>query len=55
MDCTLMAKTVIVSDDARLAAQLSSLLMTPGTYLPVLDGPRLGRPTDSLKLFDATT
>lgn len=39
-----MAKTVIVSDDARLAAQLSSLLMTPGTYLPVLDGPRLGRP-----------
>lgn len=42
--CPLLSTQAIVSDDAELAAALSSALARPGTYLPVLDGPRLSRP-----------
>ena len=33
-----------MSDDAELAARLSCILSRRGHYLPVLDGPRMGRP-----------
>ena len=39
-----LSSAAIISDDPRLAAQLSCLLAQPDTYLPVLDGPRLTRP-----------
>jgi len=34
---------VLVTDDAALAARISSLFLRPGRYLPVMDGPRMGR------------
>lgn len=36
--------TVIVSDDAELAARMSCLLARTGHYLPIINGPRLTRP-----------
>jgi hypothetical protein len=44
MKCPVLSTKAIVSDDAELAAALSSALACRGTYLPVLDGPRLTRP-----------
>jgi hypothetical protein len=35
---------VLICDEPELAAQLSAALATKGTYLPVMDSPRLGRP-----------
>jgi hypothetical protein len=35
--------TVLVTDDAALAARVSSLFARPGRYLPVMDGPRMTR------------
>jgi hypothetical protein len=43
MNCPLLLKTVVISDDEKLAAQLSCLFARPGHYLPVLDGPRMER------------
>ena len=40
----LFETTAIVSGNASLAAQLSSLFTRTGRYLPVLDGPRMTRP-----------
>lgn len=40
-------KIACVGDDPIFAAQVSSLLSRPGYYLPVLDGPRMGRPDAS--------
>lgn len=42
--CPVLSTEAIVSDDAELAAALSSALACRNTYLPVLDGPRLTRP-----------
>jgi hypothetical protein len=42
--CPVLSAEAIVSDDAQLAASLSSALARRGRYLPVLDGPRLTRP-----------
>lgn len=42
--CHPFAKTAIVSDLPQLAAAMSCALGQRGTYLPVMDGPRLGRP-----------
>lgn len=44
MQCPRFASTFIVADNARLAAQASSRFVTPGRYLPVIDGPRIMRP-----------
>ena len=44
MKCPELSRTIIISDMARLAAQLSCALAKPGVYLPVIDGPRLTRP-----------
>lgn len=35
--------TVVVADDPVLAARISALFGRPGRYLPVMDGPRMGR------------
>jgi hypothetical protein len=45
------ADTFIFADDARLAAQLSSLLALPGSYLGVCDGPRMQRPDHRLEVL----
>lgn len=37
-------QTALICDDPELAAQLSVALSTKGTYLPLMDAPRLGRP-----------
>jgi len=42
--CPALSTDAIVSDDAELAAALSSALARRDLYLPVLDGPRLMRP-----------
>jgi hypothetical protein len=44
MNCPLLLKTVVISDDEKLAAQLSCFFAKPGHYLTVLDGPRMARP-----------
>ena len=38
------SKTLIIADDAQLAAQVSCLFNKVNTYLTVLDGPRMERP-----------
>ncbi|MYM28327.1 hypothetical protein GTP58_08320 [Duganella sp. CY15W] len=37
-------QVALICDEPELAAQLSAALSTNGTYFPVLDSPRLGRP-----------
>ena len=44
MKCPILQRTLLISDDARLAAQVSCVFAQPGAYLPVVDGPRLTRP-----------
>lgn len=36
--------SVLVTDDVLLAAQISALFTRPGSYFPVMDGPRMFRP-----------
>jgi hypothetical protein len=43
MNCPVLLKTMVISDDDKLAAQLSCLFAKPGHYLTVLDGPRMER------------
>ena len=42
--CPILSKTLVIADNARLAAQASCALAQSGTYLPVIDGPRIMRP-----------
>ncbi len=44
MKCPAVARTLIVSDSARLAAQSSCILSERASYLPVVDGPRPALP-----------
>jgi hypothetical protein len=37
-------RTVVVGDDPFLCGEISSVLAKPGSYLPILDGPRVYRP-----------
>ena len=39
--------SVLVTDDVLLAARISSLFSRPGSYFPVMDGPRMLRPDAS--------
>jgi hypothetical protein len=50
----LISDAVIFSDDAKLAAQVASVLSTSGTYLPVVDGPRMQRPDRQAEVIDRT-
>jgi hypothetical protein len=43
MKCPDLVSTLIIADNARLAAQLSCVLARPGCYVPVVDGPRMTR------------
>lgn len=43
MKCPQLLPSLVIADDARLAAQVSCVLARPRTYLPVVDGPRLTR------------
>src|SRR4051794_10626880 len=42
--CPILSKAFVIADDARLAAQASCVLAQAGTYLPIIDGPRMMRP-----------
>lgn len=44
LTCPTLLPTAIISDDPHLAARLSSVLSQRGSYLAVLDGPRVTRP-----------
>jgi hypothetical protein len=41
--CPIISETLIIAHDPHLAAQLSCLLASPGSYLSILDAPRLQR------------
>ena len=41
--CPLISPSLVIADDARLAARISCALVKPGYYLPVVDGPRMSR------------
>jgi len=38
MACSPIARTPVIAEDARLAAQISCALALPGPYLPVVEG-----------------
>lgn len=44
MKCPTLSKAIVFADDPYLGAQVSCRLAMPGTYLPIVDGPRLSRP-----------
>lgn len=41
--CPLISPSLVIADDARLAARISCALAKPGYYLPVVEGPRMSR------------
>lgn len=43
MDCPKLLRTLVVGDNPKLLAQVSCLLAKKGSYLPIVDGPRLAR------------
>jgi hypothetical protein len=49
--CPILSKTLVIADDARLAAQASCVLAQPGTYLPIIDGPRMMRPDNHAEVI----
>lgn len=52
--CPPFAETMIISDDADLACRLASLWAQPGHYLPIIEGPRLGRPDADNESIECT-
>lgn len=42
-DCPLMHLALVIGDDAKLIAKISSVLSKKNFYLPVIDGPRMQR------------
>lgn len=48
--CPPLARTLVIADDAMLAAQISCALATPGHYLPVVEGPRFLHPDGDAEL-----
>jgi hypothetical protein len=50
MNCPLLLQRLVISDDPQLAAQLSCALSMPGHYLPVIEGPRMGRPDSGAEI-----
>ncbi len=39
--CPLIARSLVIAENAQLAAKISCALASPGYYLPVIEGPRL--------------
>jgi hypothetical protein len=50
MKCPSLHPLFVVSDQPKLAAQISCALALPGHYLPIVDGPRLTRPDASAEV-----
>ena len=50
MACPPIVRSLVIAEDARLAAQMSCALAVPGHYLPVVEGPRLLHPDPSAEL-----
>lgn len=44
LKCPSLTPTLVIADDAQLAAQISCILARPGHYVPVVNGPRMTRP-----------
>lgn len=53
-NCPPLSDFVVIADNARLAARLSSLLARPREYLPVIDGPRMQRPDREAEVIHRT-
>lgn len=51
MKCPNLIPALVIADDARLAAQVSCILARPGSYLPVVDGPRIKRPDHAAEVI----
>jgi hypothetical protein len=49
-----LSDTIVISESAQLAARLSSVLAARGTYLPIIEGPRLQRPDRDAELIRRT-
>jgi hypothetical protein len=49
-----LSDTIIISDDAKLAAQLSCVIGKAGVYLPVIDGPRMQRADRDAEVINRT-
>lgn len=45
-----MAETLVIAQDPKLAAQISTALAIPGHYLPVVEGPRFLPPNPTVEL-----
>jgi hypothetical protein len=43
MKCPPISQSLVIADDAQLAAKISCALARPGIYLPVIEGPRMQR------------
>ncbi len=43
MRCPTLCRSMVITDDAQLAARMSCALAAPGQYVPVLEGPRMMR------------
>ena len=50
MACPPIVRSLVIAEDARLAAQMSCALTVPGHYLPVVEGPRLLHPDPGAEL-----
>lgn len=50
VNCPPIAGSLVIAEDARLAAQISCALAVPRRYLPVIEGPRLLPPDPVAKL-----
>lgn len=46
-----IADVMMIADDPYIAATASSLLAKPGFYLPVIEGPRMGRPNHETEVI----
>ncbi len=51
---SIFAPTLVIADHAEIAAQLCCRLVKSGTYLSVVEGPRLGRPDRQAELVRRT-
>ncbi len=50
MACPPIGRTLVIAEDAQLAAQISCALAVPGHYLPVVEGPRFLHPDPAAEL-----
>lgn len=51
MKCPDLLPTLVIAADARLAAHVSCVLAQPGSYVPIVDGPRMTRPDNEAEVI----